>query len=246
DFVAKPAVTVTVGRVMEELIAKVKVAAGSRVPLRRLVERKRPLAPPTPSRLSPLGRHDVLLVVGSSTGGPRALYEVIPALPADLPAAVIVVQHMPPGFTRSLANRLDQASPLRVKEAGEEDSLLKGQVLVAPGGHHLLVEHRGKVALGDGPTVNGVRPAIDVTMQSVAELYGPRVVGVILTGMGRDGTDGAIAVKKRGGKIISEDESTCVVYGMPKSVAESGATDLIVPLPQVASEAVRMILNKMR
>ncbi len=246
DFVAKPAMSVTVGRVMEELIAKVKAAAGSRVPLRRLAERKRFPASPTPSRLSPPGRHDTLLVVGSSTGGPRALYEVIPALPADLPAAVIVVQHMPPGFTRSLANRLDQASPLQVKEAGEEDSLLKGQVLVAPGGHHLLVEHGGKIALDDGPTVNGVRPSVDVTMECVAGLYGPRVVGVILTGMGHDGTDGAIAIKERGGRIISEDESTCVVYGMPKSVAESGATDLVVPLPQVAAETVRMILSKMR
>ncbi len=242
DFVTKPTLAVTVGRVMEELIAKIKAAAASRVLPKALAMSTRPAAPPSRVRLSPLGRRDLLLILGTSTGGPRALYQVVPSLPADLPAAVLVVQHMPAGFTQSLANRLDHASPLQVKEANGDDSLHVGQALVAPGGYHLLVERGGRVALDEGPTVNGVRPSVDVTMESAVKAYGSRVVAVVLTGMGRDGTQGALAIKGNGGKVIAEDESTCVVYGMPKSVVESGAADLVVPLPGIATEIVRLVI----
>jgi len=246
DFVTKPSLNVTVGRVMAELIAKIKAAAASRVKPKPIPLRPAPPAAREARSLRPLRRNDKVLVIGSSTGGPRALYEVIPALPADLPVAVLVVQHMPAGFTRSLAQRLDQATALVVKEAETGDSLRAHQVLVAPGGYHMLIGENGAVALDDGPTVNGVRPSVDVTMKALAEHYGPRVVAVVLTGMGRDGMAGALAIKARGGRVIAEDESTCVVYGMPKSVVEAGAVDKIVPLPDIARETARMILNDMR
>lgn len=244
DFVTKPTLTVTVGQVMDELIAKIKAAVASRVLPKTLAISARLPAPPSRVRVSPLGRRELLLIIGSSTGGPRALYQVIPSLPADLPAAVLVVQHMPAGFTRSLANRLDNASPLQIREANGNDSLHVGQALVAPGGYHMLVGRGGGVTLDEGPTVNGVRPSVDVTMESAVRAYRSRVVGVVLTGMGRDGMKGALAIKANGGKVIAEDESTCVVYGMPKSVVESGAADRVVPLPGIATEIVRLVIAK--
>ncbi len=183
-----------------------------------------------------------VVIIGSSTGGPKALYQVVPGLPADLPAAVLIVQHMPAGFTGSLANRLDQLSGLAVKEAATGDILYTGVAYVAQGGFHMEIEENGIVSLNQKPAVCGVRPAVDVTMQSLPAVFGSSILGVILTGMGSDGTNGSKLIKQNGGKIIAEDESTCVVWGMPKSVAESGCADLILPLPSIAG-AVAGILK---
>jgi len=183
-----------------------------------------------------------VLMIGSSTGGPKALYQVVPALPADLPAAVLIVQHMPTGFTQSLANRLDQLSNLAVKEAAAGDVLYDGHAYVAKGGFHMVVEEGGIIALNQKPTVCGVRPSVDVTMQSLPAVYGSAVLGVVLTGMGSDGTNGSKLIKQYGGKIIAEDESTCIVWGMPKSVAEAGCADQVLPLPRIA-KAVADILK---
>jgi len=237
DFVAKPSGQSSVGlsAVAAELVGKVKRAARGRV-------RRVPQAPPT--RVAPAAprtrpvmvrpRPERLLVIGSSTGGPRALAELVPALPGDLECAGIIVQHLPAGFTRSLAARLDQSSALAVAEASDNDRLAAGQVLVAPGDYHLTLAG-GRVALDQGPRRHGVRPAVDSTLEAAAGAFGPATLAVILTGMGEDGTAGARAVKQAGGRVLAEAESTCVVYGMPRSVIQAGLADEVVPLDQMAA-----------
>jgi two-component system chemotaxis response regulator CheB len=183
------------------------------------------------------------VVIGASTGGPRALNLVIPKLPAGLPAAILVVQHMPAGFTRSLAERLDSLSALPVKEAAPGDQLETGRCWLAPGGFHMLVDKTGQITLNQNPAVHGVRPAVDVTLVSVAQNFGPRAIAVILTGMGRDGTNGAALIRSAGGQVIAEDESTCVVWGMPRSAVEAGVTGLVVPIHEVAGAIERVVWN---
>jgi two-component system chemotaxis response regulator CheB len=176
-----------------------------------------------------------LIVIGASTGGPRALQEVLRHLPGNLPAAVVVVQHMPPGFTRSLAQRLDEVCSLTVSEASDGDRLARGLVLLAPGDYHLRLRGARQVALDQGPRQHHVRPSVDVAMESAAEHHGAAAIGVVLTGMGSDGTTGAGCIKAAGGRIIAEHEATSVVYGMPRSVVEAGLADRIAPLPEVAT-----------
>jgi two-component system, chemotaxis family, protein-glutamate methylesterase/glutaminase len=184
---------------------------------------------------SQTGQISHVVVIGSSTGGPRALAELLPAIPADIPAAFIVVQHMPPGFTTSLAKRLDAASEISVKEAEDGDRLQAGLALVAPGGFHVKVKRQGAVVMDEGPAVHGVRPSIDVTMQSVVERYCAEVVGMVLTGMGVDGAEGAGLIKAAGGTVLVEDESTCAVFGMPSAVQNAGFADTVAPIQDLAS-----------
>ena len=183
-------------------------------------------------RRQPVQRPD-LIAIGSSTGGPKALMELLPALPGDLPAALLVVQHLPAGFTESMAQRLDAASQIHVKEARSGDIVEPGQALVAAGGYHMTVDDRGRVELTDDPPQHGVRPSIDVTMETVARAYGKRALGVVLTGMGSDGTRGAGLIRAAGGRVAAEHESSCVVYEMPKSVVEAGYGDFVVPIQEM-------------
>ncbi len=183
------------------------------------------------------------VVIGSSTGGPGALYKIIPELPADIPAAVLLVQHMPPGFTKSLANRLNELSNIQVKEAEQGDVLRPGLALLAPGNYHMEVKKHNKIAINQKPAVRGLRPSVDITMLSASLVYGHSTVGVVLTGMGTDGTEGAASIKAAGGKIAVQDEATSVVYGMPRSVAESGYADKVLPLSKIACEIMEMCLK---
>ena len=180
-----------------------------------------------------------LVVIASSTGGPQALRSVIPALPADLPAPVMVVQHLPAGFTARLAESLDGASALTVEEARPGTKLSAGRVLVAPGGVHMRVASNGSIRINLDERECGVRPSANPTMESAASFYGAATVGVVMTGMGSDGTRGAALIKEAGGTVIAEDESTCVVYGMPKSVVDEGYADRTTPLPRIAAEIAR-------
>ena len=223
-----------------ELLAKVKIAA--KVPVARLLTASK-------TRLIQAGNRRVrtsknarrkILVIGSSTGGPKALAELMPQLPADLPAAILMVQHMPAEFTRSLAERLDHTSEIRVREAKKGDSVEYGTALMAPGGYHMVVKNSGAIDLNQGPMICGVRPSVDVIMKSVAERYGNICLGVILTGMGSDGTEGARQIRLQGGKVAAEHESTCAVYGMPRSVIESGNADTVAPLHGLADEIIKM------
>lgn len=178
-----------------------------------------------------------LVVIGSSTGGPQALQTVITELPANFPCPVVVVQHMPAGFTNALAARLHGVSQVNVREAQDGELLEPGCVYIAPGNYHLRVVHDPggrRIALSDEPPVGNHRPAVNVMYDSVAHL-GKDVVAVILTGMGSDGREGMHKIKKNGGYCIAQNEATCVVYGMPKSVIDAGLADEICPLPQIAS-----------
>ena len=241
DFVAKPvhAGVPALHRVTDELRAKVKVAAGV-TPRRRdgrSSNQGSGVAGGSAARAGgPWGKE--LILIASSTGGPAALQTVLSSLPADI-APTVVVQHMPREFTRSLAERLDQLVPPRVREARPGQLLEAGQVLVAPGGYHTIVTRKA-VRLRGGKPQNGMRPSADVTMESAAKVFGEKALGVVLTGMGVDGTRGAGAIRAAGGQVIAQDEATSVVYGMPRSVAEAGWADRVVPLRRIAGTIVEM------
>ena len=197
---------------------------------------------PKPVAIS--GVDDWIVAIGTSTGGPRALQEVLTRLPGNLPCPTLVVQHMPPGFTKSLAERLNSLSELTVKEAADNDKLAAGTVYIAPGDFHLTLRRDASgtyVKLNKDPAIGGLRPAVDPMMVSVAETYGTKTVGVILTGMGHDGAKGMQAIKRLHGRTIAEDQSTSVVFGMPKAAIEAGAVDTVLPLPQVAEGIVQCL-----
>mgnify|MGYP000902502152 FL=1 len=240
DFISKTAgsLSLDLERNSEDIVAKVKAAAKATIVARPTsAGAVQPMAVPALSG-------DWLVVIGSSTGGPKALPEVLSRLPANLPASVLIVQHMPEGFTRSFAERLNWVSPLEVKEAEEGEEILQGKVYLAQGNRHLMLNGR-RLHLDDGPKVNYVRPAVDILMKSVAPMYGPRTIGVILTGMGSDGAEGMKCIKRNGGKTIAQSEGTCVVYGMPKAVVDSGAADRVVPLEDIAQAITIMISTGM-
>jgi len=239
DFVTKPAgeVSVDLSKIAEELIRKVTAAASARprVTSRAAVEAPQSARSTGPLRTTLSGGLPRLCVIAVSTGGPSALSEVIPALPADLKIAVVVVQHMPAGFTAAFAERLDSGSKVPVREAQTGDRPLAGGVLIAPGDRHLEFDDTGAVVLTDGPPVNGCRPAADVTMQSAVRVYGRRTLGIVMTGMGKDGAAGALAIKRADGKTLAQDQQTSVIFGMPKAAIDAGAIDEIAALGDIAA-----------
>ncbi len=175
------------------------------------------------------------LLIATSTGGPRALAELIPGLPSPLGLGTMIVQHMPAGFTASLAARLDRTSPLKVLEAQGGESLEPGVALIAPGGRHLRLSPAGQTALTDEAPLGGLRPRADLLIEDAAAEWGDRLTLVVLTGMGNDGLRGAKEVRRNGGRILVEAEQTCTVYGMPRAVAEAGLADEVLPLDQMAA-----------
>jgi two-component system chemotaxis response regulator CheB len=231
DFVTKPAgeVSADLSGIAAALIEKITAARGARP--QALAPAK---SPPAAGRMTwpPSGPRVAIIAV--STGGPAALSRVIPALPANIPVAVVVVQHMPAQFTAALAERLNGMSAVRVTEAEAGDVPQSGWVLIAPGDKHLEFADRGVIRLTDGPPVNGCRPAADVTMKSAATVFGHRAVSVVMTGMGKDGASGSVAIKGVEGASIAQDEQTCVIYGMPKAAVDTGAVYAILPLDSIA------------
>lgn len=181
------------------------------------------------------------VVIGASTGGPKALYEVITKLPKAMGVPVFVVQHMPVGFTKAFADRLNQNSNIEVVEASDGEVYKKDVVYIAPGGFHMEVDAGGKIRLNMEPSIWGVRPAVDKLFISASKVFGAKIISAVLTGMGRDGASGSEFIKKNGGITISEDESTCVIYGMPKAAYETGAIDMVLPLYKVAGEIVKIV-----
>jgi two-component system chemotaxis response regulator CheB len=181
------------------------------------------------------------VIIAASTGGPRALAQLLPALPGRLGEGTLIVQHMPAGFTGSLAARLDRMSSLHVREAALGDQLEPGTALVAPGGSHLRIDGTRHARLTDEPPVGGLRPRADLTIADVVDVWGERTLLVVLTGMGRDGAQGARAVRAAGGRVLCEAAETCTVYGMPRAVVEDGLADLVLPLGElpeaIAAEA---------
>ena len=239
DVVAKPSRNMSQGidRMMVELRTKVKIAAGANVAhYKRSVPPRRVKTAATST--------DKVVAIGSSTGGVEALRQVLVPLPPDAPG-VVVVQHMPPGFTRSFADRLNGECAVIVKEAEEGDRVMPGRVLIAPGSHHLQVLRTGgeyRVTLDLGPKVDGHRPSATVLMHSMAKHVGKNGVGAILTGMGRDGAAGLLALRQAGGRTCAQDEASCVVYGMPKAAWESGAAQHRVPLHEMAAHILGAVV----
>jgi len=226
DFVAKPSDSGAVKQLGGELIPKIKAAAQMRVG-RRLAPQPRPQ--PRPSRLPP---SDKIIAIGASTGGVEALKAVLMHLPADMPP-ILIAQHMPERFTAAFARRLDSECPMRVCEATHNQQIEHGCVYIAPGGHHLELARHGSTfccSLDDGPLVSGHRPSVDVLFSSVAKLAAPRAVGVILTGMGRDGANGLLAMRKAGCPTFGQDANTALIYGMPRVAFEIGAVAAQYPL----------------
>lgn len=186
-----------------------------------------------------------MVLIGVSTGGPAALAQIIPALPADLRVPVLIVQHMPPLFTQTLAQKLDSSSGLCVSEAADGEIALPGHVYIAPGGKHLKVtagrQHEIVLHTSADPPENNCRPAVDVLFRSAAEAFPGLSVAVVLTGMGRDGTAGLAELRAAGVFAIAQDELTCAVFGMPKEAIHAGVVDIIAPLPDIASEIVKAV-----
>ena len=224
-------------RVREELIRKIKSLCAERMP--------QPPPVPTPTFVSgrPQARIDVV-AIGTSTGGPNALTALIPQLPADFPVPILIVQHMPPLFTRLLANRLNTLARLEVQEGRAGQKLRRGQVWIAPGDHHMTVARKGNeflLGLNRDPQENSCRPAADVLFRSVAQTYGANVLAVVLTGMGTDGTRGAAVIREAGGEVFVQDEASSVVWGMPGNVVAARLADRIYPLGGIAPEVVRRV-----
>jgi two-component system chemotaxis response regulator CheB len=239
DFIAKPqeAAAGHLEAIADQLIEKIKVAkraAGRRLPPAVVAIDPPELKKGTRSSLPP----NRVIAIGISTGGPNALQFVLSQIPADFPATILVVQHMPEGFTEMFARRMDECCALEVQEAKSGDLLLAGRVLICPGNRHMMVRRmpRGDMAvLSDGAPVNGHRPSVDVLFHSVAQEFGLTVVGVLMTGMGEDGAEGLGAIKAAGGMTVAQSEDTCVVSGMPRAAILKGYANKIVPLDSMGA-----------
>jgi two-component system, chemotaxis family, protein-glutamate methylesterase/glutaminase len=243
DYVTKPSNSESLANAMEqvrqELVAKIIALAGQcshAIPAPAISSLKR----------KPFGQRIDILAIGTSTGGPNALGKVIPHLPLDFPVPVVLVQHMPPVFTRLLAERLNSCSPLAVHE-GEAGKLLEpGHVWIAPGNYHLTLARKGTgviLNLNQEPPENSCRPAVDVLFRSVAQIYGPNVLAVVMTGMGSDGARGAMHIREAGGGIVVQDEASSVVWGMPGAVVSAGVADKICPLQEISQEIVLRVTS---
>lgn len=240
DIVRKPTALAndSVMQVADDLIAKVKAAASARVQTFATAS----IAPAL--RKSPSGVRTEILVLGASTGGPQALKQLISQFAEDFPVPVAIVLHMPVGYTELFARSLGECSRLTVHEARDGDPLQPGLVLVAPAGYHLTFQRTNDVVrarLGLRPLDTVHRPSVDVMFRSAADVYGDRVLGAVLTGMGADGAEGSAWVKAQGGRIFTEAEESCVVYGMPRSVVDAGLSDASVPLSRMAQAIIEAL-----
>jgi len=248
DFIAKPSgeISPDLYKLKEEIISKIKMA--SEVDLEAFLSSlRRPVILKLELRPEFL-EIKKLVVIGASTGGPRAILQIMQEIPADIPASFLIVQHMPEGFTLSFAERISWESRIKAKEAEEGDIILRSKAYVAPAGSHMVVKkfwdgagNKLKISLNQDPPVNFVRPSISVTMNSAIEIFSPNVMGVILTGMGKDGLEGARKLKQNGGFLIAQDEKSSVVWGMPKAVVDDGLADCVLPLSEIASAIIKNI-----
>ena len=236
DYVTKPEgeVSANLSAVREELTSKLIQAAGANVagrlsaPTSVRDSRPRSVRKPSPAGLK-------LIVIASSTGGPAALAELLPQIRLGISASLLIVQHMAPGYTSALALQLAERAPFPLREASAGAELGYGAAWLAAGDRHLQFDANGRLALSDAPAVNGVRPAADVTLTAVAQSFGARALGIVLTGMGKDGARGLAQIKAAGGSTIAQDRATSVVYGMPKAAVELGVVDTVAPLSRIAA-----------
>jgi len=233
EVLAKPGGPYSVGELKHDLPHKVRAAANA-----RLVRAKPQLSAPTPTLLLPGANSSTVIAIGASTGGTEAIREVLTGLPQNMPG-ILIVQHIPPVFSLAFAKRLNDLCRLHVKEAADGDRLTAGLVLIAPGNFHMTLLKTGgeyRVAIQKGPRVCYQRPSVDVLFESVAKVAKGDAIGAILTGMGSDGAQGLLQMKRAGARTIAQDEGSCVVFGMPREAIRMGAVDHIVPLDRVAAE----------
>ena len=239
DFVTKPRIDVTEGmeEIASEIISKVRTAFRAKV--QRLTKTDESSSVATGSDALITSTHKII-AIGASTGGTQALTQVLPKFPSNAPGTVVVI-HMPMDFTRRFAKRMDEMCQVTVKEASDTDVILPGHVLIAPGNQHMVVRRSGArymARINDGPPVNQFRPSVDVLFKSVAKYVGTNAIGTILTGMGNDGAEGLLAMKNAGAATIAQDESSCIVFGMPKEAIKLGAADSVLPLDKVAGKII--------
>jgi two-component system chemotaxis response regulator CheB len=244
DFIPKPsgAISLDINKVKDELLIKIRTAFNKEIDTyekidTHLVQKSNPYVKAVHEKIE-------AVVIGASTGGPKALYNIITALPEKIGVPIFIVQHMPAGFTKAFADRLNSNSKIKVLEASEAAFIEKDVVYIAPGGYHMEVLNQNRIHLNTEPPIWGVRPAVDKLFNSASKVYGPHLLSVVLTGMGKDGAQGTIEVKRNGGVTISEDKSTCTIYGMPKATFETGMVDLVVPLDEVASQIIKIVTNR--
>lgn len=239
DFIAKPSgeISLDLSKLKEEIVSKVKMAA--KIASDKFTVSGKPVIK---EEARPVIKK--VVIIGASTGGPKAVLDIIKHIPPDTKAAFIIVQHMPRGFTLTFAERISWQSGIKAKEAEDGDVIVPSKVFVAPAGYHMVLEKEYgyvRVRLTEDPLVNFVRPSIDVTMQSAAEIFGRNILGVILTGMGKDGLEGAKSIKEKGGSVIVQDEETSVIWGMPKAIHEAGLADKVLPLSEIAKAIIEII-----
>jgi two-component system chemotaxis response regulator CheB len=237
EVMSKPGAAYTVGDMAADLISKIKTAACARV-------HKRDAATETkPAELTSLGKTtNQIVALGASTGGTTALEHILVQMPPDAPGMVIA-QHMPALFTKQFADRLNRSSAMEIREGQENDSVVPGVALVAPGDKHMLLKRSGAryyVSIKDGPMVHRQRPSVDVLFRSVARTAGSNALGVILTGMGVDGADGLVEMHQAGARTIAQDEASCVVFGMPKAAIEKGAAERVLSLKEIPDAILRI------
>ena len=241
DFVAKPkdAAQARMDEIAAELITKIKAAAQTKMPAAPIEYKPLPaLRRPAKAQGKPHAAPSKIVAIGISTGGPNALQYVLSQLPPDFPGSIIVVQHMPEGFTDLFARRLDECCAIEVKEAQSGDLLVAGRALICPGNRHMKVRRMplgNIVVLSDEERVNGHRPSVDVLFRSVAQEFGRDAIAALMTGMGEDGAEGLGTVKAAGGLTIAQSEDSCIVYGMPKAAIERGNAIRVVPLDMMAN-----------
>lgn len=250
DYVAKPSnrgnVEAVVASIHEQLVPKIKASVGRKFHQHStgLVARPARAAAAATTRAQGSSQRPSLLAIGVSTGGPNALTEVLPQLPADFPVPIVIVQHMPPTFTRLLAERLDARCKLSVCEAQGGEVLKAGHAYIAPGDHHMIVEAKGggyALVLNQDPQENSCRPAVDPLFRSVAKHFGAKALAVVLTGMGSDGFKGGQVLTQAGGELWAQDEATSVVWGMPGYVANAGLASKVLPITSFAQELIARV-----
>jgi len=242
EVLSKPGTAYTVGDMSTQLKEKIRIAA--KVNLKQIRPSKSSNPEPTfPNTKALKETTQKVIALGASTGGTEAIKEILVRLPLNIPG-IVIVQHMPPQFTKAFAERLNHLCQIEVREAKDGDTLLNGMALIAPGNWHMLLKRSGSryyVNLRDGPMVHHQRPAVDVLFHSVAQYAGPNAIGVLLTGMGVDGAEGLLKMKEAGAKTIAQDEESCVVFGMPKEAIRRGAVDKVVPLEHIPNEIIQIV-----
>jgi two-component system, chemotaxis family, protein-glutamate methylesterase/glutaminase len=244
DFVCKPSgpVSLDLSLISEQLLGALRAAMQTNLAALRMMPRPA-VDLEGPSFDSPDGATNAV-VIASSTGGPRALTAVLSRMPRGLAAAILVVQHMPAGFTKSLAQRLDLVSPLRIDQAEDGEPIVHGRVYVAPGGYHMSIRETTDgpcIALDSTAPIWGVRPAADVLFRSAATVFGASTLAVVLTGMGRDGADGARAIRAAGGRAIAQDRATSTIFGMPQAAIQIGGADQVLPLTEIGPAIAELV-----